>query len=111
MDTHDTEYAMATTMRRVVAQPARPVVPDRAWVRPALLAAIGSAALAVGILVYLADRTASRAVLIPDIALFTGHHPFGVLGQWLPSFLHPFAFSLFTAAALKPGAAARNGAC
>jgi hypothetical protein len=36
---------------------------------------------------------------------------FGALGQWLPSYAHPFAFSLFTAAALPPSAAPRYGAC
>ncbi len=36
---------------------------------------------------------------------------FGVLGQWLPSFVHPLAFSLFTAAALAPRHSPPYGVC
>jgi hypothetical protein len=68
-------------------------------------------ALAVGLLVYLSDREASRAVLQPSLAIPGLSHVFGLLGQWLPSFVHPLAFSLFTAAVLKPSTAARLGAC
>jgi len=77
----------------------------------ALTAAIGCLALALGLLVYLADRDARHAVVIPAVAALAGSSLFGVLGQWLPSFVHPFAFSLFTAAALPPRSAWRNGAC
>lgn len=56
--------------------------------------AVGCAALASGCLVY-----------------GTGRIPFGPLGQWLPDFVHPLAFSLFTAAVLKSGAAARGAVC
>lgn len=62
------------------------------------LAALGCLALAAGTLVYLTDRDASRAMLIPAIPLLAGLGLFGGLGAWLPSFVHPFAFSLFTAA-------------
>lgn len=79
--------------------------------RPALLFFVGSVALSAGVLVYLADRIASHAALIPSIAMLGGRHLFGTLGQWLPSFVHPLAFSLFTAAVLKPGVAAACGAC
>jgi hypothetical protein len=65
----------------------------------------------MGVLVYLADRPSAHAILMPDIAPWTGRPLFGALGQWLPSLVHPLAFSLFTAAALKPGVAARVGAC
>jgi len=83
------------------------------WSRPAATAILtASLALVFGTLVYLSDRPPSSAVLIPTIAAFVGYNVFGVLGQWLPSFVHPFAFSLFTAAALGPGAgASRYGAC
>ena len=76
-----------------------------------ILVAVGCLALLTGLLVYLADRTASHAVLIPDLALSGGRHWFGTLGQWLPSAVHALAFSLFTAAVLKPGVAARWAAC
>jgi len=73
--------------------------------------AAGSLALAAGLLVYLTDRDAARAVLIPEVAALAGSKLFGALGQWLPSFVHPFAFGLFTAAALPPRSAWRHRAC
>ena len=82
-----------------------------AWQRPTLLMFVGCLTLSTGLLVYLADRVASHAVLIPSIPAFSGCNLFGVLGQWLPSFVHPLAFSLFTAAVLKPSAATCWGAC
>ena len=81
------------------------------WQRPAMLALIAALALALGIIVYVTDRDTSRAVLIPSIATFAGSKVFGALGQWLPSFLHTFAFSLITAAALAPRSTPRYGAC
>jgi hypothetical protein len=36
---------------------------------------------------------------------------FGALGGWLPSFVHPFAFSLFTAASRPAGASPAYAAC
>ena len=77
----------------------------------ALTAAIGCLALALGLLVYLADRDARHAVLIPAVAALAGSSLFGVLGQWLPSFVHPFAFSLFTAATSPSRASAGYSAC
>ncbi len=81
------------------------------WGRTASLAAIGCFGLAIGVLVYLTDRAASRAVLMPTIGSHAGMHLFGVVGLWLPSFVHPFAFSLFTAAALPSRRMPRYGAC
>jgi len=86
-------------------------MPADPWRRPALMAATGCVALAFGLLVYLLDRSPTRALLIPSIATLAGSPMFGVIGQWLPSFAHPFAFSLFTAAALKPRARPRYDAC
>ena len=79
--------------------------------RSALLALVGCVWLCAGILVYLADRPASHAVWIPSIAAFGGRNLFGALGQWLPSLVHPLAFSLLTAAVLKPSARAGWSAC
>ncbi len=75
------------------------------------LVAIGGAALLLGLAVYLADRDPARVALLPDLRVFGGRRWFGVLGQWLPSFVHPFAFALFTAAALEPASRWRMWAC
>ena len=77
----------------------------------ALLVTTGGVALALGLIVYLTDRDASRAALIPEVAALAGSNVFGALGQWLPAAVHPFAFSLLTAAALPPRLAWRYGAC
>jgi hypothetical protein len=76
-----------------------------------VLTAFGSIALAMGALVYLTDRAASRALLMSGIHLTLSGPLFGALGQWLPSFVHPFAFSLFTAAVLPPGRVSARRAC
>jgi len=90
---------------------AKPAYPATHWLVPARLAATGCIALSMGILVYLTERDASHAWLIPAVSTLTGVHLFGALGQWLPSFVHPFAFSLFTAAALPPSGRPRYRAC
>jgi hypothetical protein len=74
--------------------------------------------LAAGVLVYLLDRPAGSAWLIPR-EWHAGPAPsalrsvFGSVGAWLPSFVHAFAFSVFTAAVLprrlKHAAAASVG--
>jgi hypothetical protein len=78
---------------------------------PAVLVAIGSLGLAVGLLVYMTDRDAAHAMLFPTIAALDTGPVFGVLGPWLPSFVHTFAFSLFTVAALPSRSAWRYRAC
>lgn len=83
----------------------------KAWRRPASLAAIGCAAFALGLLVYLTDRDASKAAFIPTLTWLAGSNVFGALGGWLPSFVHTFAFSLFTAAVLSQRSVPRYGAC
>ena len=77
----------------------------------ACLAATGCLALVLGLLVYLTDREASHALLIPSVAALAGSGWFGVLGQSLPSLVHPFAFGLFTAAVLPSRSSWRYGAC
>ena len=79
--------------------------------RTTTLLGLAVAALILGVLVYLTDRVAGIAVLLPRVDALAGRHLFGAIGQSLPSFLHPFAFSLATAAALRPGVAQRWGAC
>jgi hypothetical protein len=92
------------------------VVPRRLVVGPerrqvAALVTVGLVALAVGLLLYLVDRDPSRAALIPAAVALAGGNVFGAFGQWLPSFVHPFAFSLFTAATYPSRTAAGCGAC
>ena len=101
----------ATLAKRAGSMNRTTVSRVKVWGRPAYLAALGSIAIAVGLLVYLADRDPSKAALIPTVALLAGSNLFGLLGGWLPSFVHTFAFSLFTAAALPERAAPRYGAC
>jgi len=73
-------------------------IPETFHGAPARLFALGCLALGVGVLVYLTDRDPSRAALVPAIAALSQSHLFGAVGLSLPSFVHPFAFSLFTAA-------------
>jgi hypothetical protein len=75
-----------------------------------LIAAAGLQ-LGLGLLVYLADRGSSHVALLRWLPLAGGHAVFGVLGQWLPSFVHACAFGLLTAAALPAVPALRLGAC
>lgn len=71
------------------------------WVRAITICVIAGLGLSIGALVYLTDRMAS----LPQ------HHLFGAVGQWLPSFLHTFSFSLLTAAAGLPTKSPGYGAC
>lgn len=64
-------------------------------------AAVAVLALAIGALVYVTDRPAGHAVLLPAWASAAHAPRFGTLGNWVPSFVHPFAFGLLTAAALR----------
>jgi small-conductance mechanosensitive channel len=76
-----------------------------------LLALLGVLTLAVGSLVYLTDRPAGHAALLPTAVVVTGVPLFGALAGCLPSFLHPFAFSLLTATAWPVGTSPAYGAC
>ena len=53
--------------------------------------------LLIGLWVYLADRAPGHAMWVPAWPRLGGGASFGVIGQWLPSFVHPFAFILLTA--------------
>jgi len=89
----------------------RPVDPGR-LVQVAQLG-LAVLALSIGLLLYLLDRPAGHAALIP--AAWSrpagGGAVFGAAAAWLPSFLHPFAFSLLTAATLPRSTAAAAGSC
>ena len=69
--------------------------------RAAILLA-GVAAIVAGLLIYATARDLTRSGLIPDAWQIPSVHLFGTAAHWLPSLLHSFAFSLFTAAALWP---------
>ncbi len=70
-------------------------LPASAWM---LLWSTG--ALSLALLVYLVDRQAQGAMLVPGSAALAIPPLFGAASAWLPSLIHPFAFSLLSAAAL-----------
>lgn len=88
------------------------LAPPRTWKsvpclpRPAggpamTLVAMAFVALALGVLVYLVDRSGPRGPDWTVSLVGTRHEPrqlFGVVGWWLPTFAHTLAFSMFTAA-------------
>lgn len=76
-----------------------------------VLATIGGGALLIGMLLYATDRAASPPALLPLFALSTVGPLFGVAAQWLPSFIHPLAFGLLSAAAGPRSASPAYGAC
>lgn len=59
-------------------------------------------ALVIGLLVYLLDRPAGSAYLLPAAGTYSmaSSKIFGAVGNVLPSFVHTFAFGLLTALAL-----------
>lgn len=61
-----------------------------------------AAALAVGLLVYLGDRPAGTAWLLPQAGALRGHAGLGGVASWLPSAVHAFAFALLSALVLPP---------
>jgi hypothetical protein len=83
----------------------------RTWARNVGLAALGIGALLLGLLVYWVDRTPGHAMPIAAVDALGGGPSFGVWGLWLPSFVHPLAFGLFTAALLPTRSGWRVGAC
>ncbi len=61
-----------------------------------------TAALALGVAVYLFDRNPRHVYLLPAWLSASAAHSatFGAFGAWLPSFLHTYAFAILTALAL-----------
>lgn len=66
--------------------------------RPAILSGGAGLALMLGLLVYATDRDPMRVALMPAAAALSIGPVFGASGHWLPSFVHPLAFSLLWAA-------------
>ncbi|MCW5636017.1 MAG: hypothetical protein KIT17_21960 [Rubrivivax sp.] len=70
------------------------------------------ASLVLGLLVYLLDRPAGSAALLP--APWHAGSPlglFGAAGAWLPSLVHAFSFAILTAWALPRRRGMAAGAC
>jgi hypothetical protein len=67
-----------------------------------LLLSVAALTLLLAALVYVVDRPAGSAYLAPS--WWAPHGPsrslFGAVGDWLPSFAHAFAFTVFTGAVL-----------
>lgn len=77
----------------------------------AVFLAAACSALATGVLVYVADRVSAPPALIAPFVLGSVGPLFGAAGQWLPSFVHPFAFALLTAATRPRDAPPAYDAC
>lgn len=73
--------------------------------------AAAAAALAVGLLVYLGDRPAGTAWLLPQAGALRGHAGQGGAASWLPSAVHAFAFALLSALVLPPRRPLYTTAC
>lgn len=94
-----------------LGRPGGPVRAARESVATVLMWAAGALALMLGLLVYVTDRPAASAQWWPWYAAVHGGPVFGAVGAWLPSAVHAFAFSLFTAAALPRTGSPAYGAC
>jgi hypothetical protein len=68
----------------------------------AMLCAAATLVLGLGASVYVLDRPDGSAYGMPSgwVAYVPGRSFFGPVGDWLPSFAHAFAFTVFTAAML-----------
>ena len=81
------------------------------------LAALATLLLAAGAAVYLFDRAPGTAMLLPvawqrgGIGEGGAAILFGDIGGWLPSFVHTFAFGIFTALLLPRRTASAAAAC
>jgi hypothetical protein len=75
------------------------------------LLSMATCALMLGTLVYITDRDPSHAWLIPNLGVWADEALFGALGRCLPSFVHPLAFGLITAACWPSNAGPRYAAC
>ena len=65
---------------------------------------IGIGALLLGVMVYVVDRSPGSAYFVPSWLSMSGYfsQSFGIIGNYLPTFVHPFAFILLTASLVEP---------
>jgi len=65
---------------------------------------VGICALLLGVMVYLIDRSPSSVYFIPPWLSMSDNfnQVFGILGNYLPTFVHPLAFILFTSVFVEP---------
>lgn len=75
------------------------------------LAGAAAGALAIGLVVYLADRPVGSAWLLPWAGLLQAHPGAANLAPWLPTAVHAFAFALLSALVLPPRRSLRTLAC
>jgi hypothetical protein len=63
-----------------------------------VIIALGLVALTIGTLVYVLDRPSTAVYFVPDSSLLAQNTPllFGLLGNYLPAFMHAMAFVLFS---------------
>lgn len=63
---------------------------------------LGIIVLGVGVIIYIVDRPAAHTYFLPqNLSLYSAtRHVFGLLGNYLPTFLHVFAFCMMTSALL-----------
>ena len=74
---------------------------------------IGVSALAFGVLFYVLERPASQTYFVPGNVSLYDHNSswFGLIGNYLPDFLHAFAFCLITVGVLGGGQKVAIKAC
>lgn len=82
-----------------------------AWRAKVTLTGAAAGALALGLLVYLADRPAGSAWLLPWAGVLQAHPGGAPLAPWLPTALHAFAFALLSALVLPPRRSLHTLAC
>ncbi len=87
--------------------------PDRARRSKMALLAAATVLLLLGAAVYVLDRPAATAALLPAtwVHHVAGVSWFGSVGDWLPSLVHAFAFSIFTTLVLPPSPRRATWAC
>ena len=69
-----------------------------------ILVSVAVVALLIGVTVYLIDRSPGSVYFVPDWLSMSDsfNRIFGVIGNYLPTFVHPYAFILLTTVLVKP---------
>jgi hypothetical protein len=74
---------------------------------------LGILALVLGVVLYLLDRPSAQTYFVPEaLSLYQGGSKvFGVLGNYLPTFVHAFAFALISNGVLNKNLKTALGVC